>query len=67
MNSRVLSGAAIAAAVDPEAIALSDHRGAQLTYAGLAEAVRRSAAELARPGSVPVTSYRSSRGTSAAG
>lgn len=41
------------AAVDPEAIALSDHRGAQLTYAGLAEAVRRSAAEFAAAGIGP--------------
>jgi long-chain acyl-CoA synthetase len=41
------------AAVDPEAIALSDHQGAQLTYAGLAAAAQRSAAEFAAAGVGP--------------
>jgi long-chain acyl-CoA synthetase len=44
------------AAVTPEAVALSDDRGAALTYAGLAAAMERSAAEYAaagiRPGDV---------------
>jgi acyl-CoA synthetase (AMP-forming)/AMP-acid ligase II len=44
------------AAVTPEAVALTDNRGAELTYAGLAAAVERSAAGYAlagvRPGDV---------------
>ena len=44
------------AAVTPEAVALSDDRGAALTYAALAAAMERSAAEYAaagiRPGDV---------------
>jgi acyl-CoA synthetase (AMP-forming)/AMP-acid ligase II len=41
------------AAVNPEAIALTDHQGAQLSYAGLAAAMRRSAAEFAAAGVAP--------------
>ena len=44
------------AAVTPEAVALSDDRGAELTYAALAAAMERSAAQYAaagiRPGDV---------------
>ena len=38
------------AAVTPDAIALTDQRGAELTYAGLAAAVERSAAGYAAAG-----------------
>ena len=41
------------AAVHPGAIALSDQRGAELTYAGLADAVDRSAAGFAAAGVAP--------------
>ena len=41
------------AAVNPEAIALTDHQGAQLSYAGLAAAMQRSAAEFAAAGVAP--------------
>jgi long-chain acyl-CoA synthetase len=41
------------AAVTPEAVALSDDRGAALTYAGLAAAMERSAAEYAAAGIRP--------------
>ena len=44
------------AAVHPESIALSDHQGTELTYAGLAAAMEQSAAQFAaagvRPGDV---------------
>ena len=38
------------AAVNPEALALTDHHGAQLTYAELATAMQRSAAQFAAAG-----------------
>ena len=38
------------AAASPGALALSDHQGSQLTYAGLAAAMERSAAEFAAAG-----------------
>ena len=41
------------AAVNPEAIALTDHQGAQLSYAGLAAAMQRSAAKFAAAGVAP--------------
>jgi acyl-CoA synthetase (AMP-forming)/AMP-acid ligase II len=41
------------AAVHPDAIALSDDEGAQLTYGGLAAAMERSAAEFAAAGVLP--------------
>ena len=41
------------AAVSPEAVALTDHQGARLTYAGLAAAMQRSAAEFAAAGIAP--------------
>jgi acyl-CoA synthetase (AMP-forming)/AMP-acid ligase II len=41
------------AAVDPEAIALTDHQGTRLTYAGLATAMQRSAAGFAAAGIAP--------------
>src|ERR1700730_12752314 len=41
------------AAVNPEAVALSDHQGAQLTYADLATATQRSAAGFAAAGIAP--------------
>ena len=41
------------AAVSPEAVALTDHQGAQLTYAGLAAAMQRSAAGFAAAGVAP--------------
>jgi acyl-CoA synthetase (AMP-forming)/AMP-acid ligase II len=41
------------AAVHPAAVALSDQQGAELTYAGLAAAVERSAAGFAAAGVAP--------------
>jgi long-chain acyl-CoA synthetase len=41
------------AAVSPEAVALTDHQGARLTYAGLAAAMQRSAAGFAAAGVAP--------------
>ena len=41
------------AAIHPDAIALSDQQGAELTYAGLAAAVERSAAGFAAAGVSP--------------
>jgi len=41
------------AAVTPDAVALTDQRGAELTYAGLAAAVERSAAGYAAAGVQP--------------
>ena len=41
------------AAVNPDAVALTDQRGAELTYAGLAEAAERSAAGYAAAGVQP--------------
>ena len=41
------------AAVSPEAVALTDHQGVQLTYAGLAAAMQRSAAGFAAAGVAP--------------
>ena len=38
------------AAVNPDVTALTDHQGAELTYAGLAAAVQRSAAGFAAAG-----------------
>jgi len=41
------------AAVNPDATALTDHQGAELTYAGLAAAMQRSAAGFAAAGVAP--------------
>ena len=41
------------AAVSPETVALTDHQGVQLTYAGLAAAAQCSAAEFAAAGVAP--------------
>ena len=41
------------AAVSPEAVALTDHQGVRLTYAGLAAAMQRSAAGFAAAGVAP--------------